>query len=271
MKIIHIINIFKTKDKQNVFNKTFQSIKKSLRYHKKYHPNLNIIPIAVFYEEDEDIVPPYFKKASTLKNDAYKELNINSPVYKKVPFIKDIFNNAISLENDYDYLVYTNIDIIIVNDFYFKSLELFNSDNNISSLSITRRTVPEIFIPKTKLKKIVTGRIDKITEKHPGHDTFIIKKGVIEKCNFGNVFIGFPPIGTFILFQMELNGFNFKIIDDKYLTYHLGDDKTWLSKDLLPYLFKNNKEALLCFFDFDFYNIELKKKINKNKNEELID
>lgn len=271
MRIIHLINLFKPKNElqEKTINFVLRSINKSIKYHSYHHKDLEIIPIALFYKEDEDMVPSYFRKASVLEEDAYTKLEIETPIFKKVPFLKDIFNKGLSLVDDYDYMVYTNADIILTNDFYSKAVKKLE-EQNLDCISITRRTIPDNLIIKCKLNNIIKNRVRNKTEKHPGHDTFVFRKGVVEGSDYGNVFIGFPPVGSFILFQAELNGFRIKIQKDEYLTYHLGDDRSWLGKELLPYMFKNKWESSRCFFDFDVYDMELKKKRNVIKKKELI-
>lgn len=268
MKVIHLINLFnpKNQNQTKILEYTINSIEQSINYHNNIHPDIEIVPIAVFYQEDEHVIPSFFKKTKCLEYDAFTYLKIDSPVFKKVPFLREMFNKTFDSDDYYDYFIYTNADIIVSNDFYIESIKMFKN-KLVDVLSITRRTIPDYILPNLKFEDIFLKQIDIKTMSHPGHDTFIFRKGVLEKCNFADVFIGFPPVGTFILFICEINDFKIDIEKKAFITYHLGDDKEWLNKELLPYMFKNQFEAKQLFFDFNVYNKQLKKKIDHKKKD----
>lgn len=264
MKIIHIVNFFtpKNEKQKNVFKFTKKSILNSINYHKEKYPDIEIEPIAVFYKEDEEIVPKFFKKAPYLEEDAYTKLNMESEIKIKLPFIREIFEKGLSLVKDYDYAVYTNSDIILSPNFYKESIDDMNN-LKVDVSSITRRIVP---YGNNDLNEIVSGKLDKITKSHPGHDAFVFRKNILEKCDFGDVFIGFPPIGNFILFACNFITNEVFVFENKYTTYHIGEDEDWKNKKLHEYFFKNGKESKKFFFDFHSFHQELKKRNRKKIN-----
>jgi hypothetical protein len=68
---------------------------------------------------------------------------------------------------------------------------------------------------------------------HSGFDCFVFKRSSFDGMNFGNVFIGVPPVGQVVLGQVEQTANNFYHINnsedsiDYPATFHLGSDMAW--------------------------------------------
>merc|ERR1712241_477842 len=124
----------------------------------------------------------------------------------------DIFDSVTKSKLNYDYVVYTNADIILHEDFYnivseqiAKGYDAFtiNRQSVFDTKMNLREKVP---VSKRNQRKKVQGTknskplnsytasdLDEIfalpAEDHPGHDCFVVKKDVFEQMDLGDIYI----------------------------------------------------------------------------------
>ena len=240
IRLAHVINIFNCKKDNPSFLYhaqpiTFKSMRESQLHGERNGININLYTIN--YPEDDIIIPHFFKKLPHLQNSTMKQFPKISGS-KKLPIIQEIFDSI--LENtDEDYLIFTNSDIGVQLNFYQEIIEMIHKET-LKSFIINRRT-----IPKYKKGEILTINdlnyiYKKKGEPHPGYDCFVIHRSILKNINMGLMFTGYPPWGSTlkrILNKIDNNCILFK---NKYLTFHLGDDKSWINSDNL--LGRKNKK-----------------------------
>lgn len=228
MKIVHLINPYKSKKENASYLYYAQPITLKSMYLAKKHAKKKGIKVklyAINFEEDNDVVPKYFKKLPNLKKSTlslFPKISKN----RKLPIIQEMFNSV--LKNcSFDYIIFTNLDIGVQKNFYTSIYSLIKN-MNLKSLIINRRDN----IPKFKNNKRLTKKDIKLIyrekgEKHPGKDCFIIKREILKKINMDSMFTGYSPWGNTLYYLLKKKDINIKVFKNLFLTFHLGKDRAW--------------------------------------------
>lgn len=238
LNIKHIINIV---DLSNISSKSdlhtaqplaIESIRRAHNYANSNNDNLNVTVFAV-YQTDNSLkyIPKEFEKGKLNRSILdFKNFTKN----RSLPLIQDILNVSLQEDTSSDYVVYTNIDIIVKEVFYEKIKKIVEKDND-ESFMITRRTVPPKFDANSNLKDIFKER----GKSHVGSDCFIFRKDYYHKMNFGKIIIGARDIGNSFIKNLKRIS-NFTKFSKKHLTYHIGNDGAWKKND--EFSIHNRKE-----------------------------
>lgn len=230
ISIAHIINPVKVVPEHPSYLYYAQPITfRSMIDAKKYIDNNKQLQISVDlytaqFKEDREIIPAEFIITSDLEYNIHNFVEFENKT-KKLPRIKDIINKLYENSNA-EYFIYTNADIVIDKMFYSKVAEIIRK--GYDAICIHRCDVPK----KIDGILITTDNYDKIYnikgKDHPGHDCFVFKRNIAQKIDTGNVFIGYPPIGTVLKNQISLYSRKFQELNSCYrLTFHIGIDASW--------------------------------------------
>jgi hypothetical protein len=161
----------------------------------------------------------HINKLSRTCGDIYPELST-----RKLPLIQDILKLGTS--DDYDYYIYTNIDISVYPSFYDFVYGLIRSGHD--SICINRKTLPKSFngdnIDVSNYRRIVFDS-DIHKSDHIGCDCFIFSKHLVPRIKkFGNIFVGATPIGAVFNLWLQEYSESFHWEKEATQTFHLGDD-----------------------------------------------
>jgi hypothetical protein len=166
--------------------------------------NANVTLATSVFSEEEDIVPIEFICLNNIVRSIqteYPELQLS----KKMPFVSGIFDNlrAINDFSSYDYVIYTNSDIIVHNDFY--DIVAGVIQNGYDGFTINRQTVGKSKLNKWgKGGKLYTADdLDEIYQLkgklHPGSDCFMMKSDVFQQIEMGDLFLGSITFANLLL------------------------------------------------------------------------
>jgi len=236
MKIAHIINPVKVTEKSDLFIAqpvTFETMRKA----KKYAAN-NSVDMELFYtcyEEDLPIAPEGFTQTKLLEKSILDYHDFEKK--RKLPLIKDILDSLYESSNA-DYFIYTNVDIAVQENFYTEVKNII--DKGYDAFVINRRTIDKKY---TSIEEIPQMYSDK-GEKHPGYDCFVFKRDVYPKYKLGTACIGANWIGRVIISNIIAYSNSFKVLGDEYLTFHIGDDRSWKITEFNDYD-KNNENIVI--------------------------
>ena len=241
IKIAHVINPFNCLPNNQSYLYyaqpiTFQSMYESQKFASSF--GINVELYAINYKEDDEIVPPFFKKLPNLKKST-KSIFPDISENRKLPILDEILNIT-KQHTKADYIIFSNSDIALQKHFYVQIYNFITKDK-LNSIVINRRDNLPKFKNGFRLTKDNLNLLYKEKgEPHKGKDCFIIHKKLIEKINLGNLFIGYPPWGyTLHTILKKLDTKN-KIFKNLYLTFHIGNDKKWTEKYSL--LWEKNKQ-----------------------------
>jgi hypothetical protein len=198
LKLLHFTPIYKVDNCDEAFcplnqEQTIAIASMSRAVHESKNADVRLAT-SVFSEEG-DIVPTDFIRLNDLVRSTqteYPELQLS----KQMPFVSDIFDNlrAISDFSSYDYVIYTNSDIIVRNDFY--DIVAGVIQYGYDGFTINRQTVGKSKLNKRGKKgKLYTAddlhEIYQLKGKfHPGSDCFMMKSDVFQQIEMGDLFLG---------------------------------------------------------------------------------
>lgn len=255
MKIAHIINVFEIHEKHKANHLHIAqsvTIQSMIDAKKNVCSDLEVNLYAVKDKNESVDMPDEFIMTDDLQRCCYDVIK-TLPKTKSFPLIGDILNILYNT-SDADYFIYTNADIGLFPSFYNFVENKINE--GFDALCINRRDMPKEIngeiIDEHNFHKV----FDLKGEYHPGRDCFVFRKSLLNKMNFGNMFIGAPPFGLLFLNQIKQLSNNFYHVnncedeDPTPTAFHLGQDKMWEVPNN-EYWIENVKQAKLCLEDIN--------------------
>ena len=251
LTITHVVNLYKVGESQKKRDQFFPldqaqniTIASMLRAKEKVHDaNVHVNLIAAVFSDDLDIVPKGFDGSVLLTRSTADEYPVLVPP-KKLPFLSDIFQlfgDQSKAPFDFDFLVYSNTDIALHENFYNVAVDKIRLGHD--AFSINRRAIPKDDTngrPFTdKDLDIMFDRIPR-GETHPGYDCFVFHKSIVPRLHqyVGEMYLGFPPWGRALHYMAESKEYswarnytNFQS-DELNATFHLGERGTWRDKNV---------------------------------------
>lgn len=234
VRLVHVVPLYKVHDCEERFcpydqdqSVAVASITRARNSSKRAKVTL----AASVFAEDATAVSDDFVTLPNLTRSTSTEY-ANFTDTEKLPFIGDIFSNLRSSSktmDPYEYVIYTNADIVLREDFY--DIVASTIHNGYDAFTINRQTVP-----KTKERNddlYTMSDLDEIFQLkgkvHPGSDCFVMKKIIFDQIDMGNLFLGHPPTANVLLVQLESLAERYRMFASHELqaTFHLGDDKKW--------------------------------------------
>ena len=226
--IAHIINPFiadKNSDLYLAQPITFESMRRAKA---KANGIVRVELLSAQFSHDLEIVPSDFKKTRNLERSVLDLQQFEQEL--KLPFIEDILERLYT-ESDAEYLIYTNVDIGLYEDFYLQVNYFINS--GLDAFIINRRRLKQVYIEKSQLDEIYedTGK------SHPGFDCFVFHRSLYTKLKLEGICIGVPFIEISFSQNLFALSSHFKLFDKEYLTFHIGEEifKKRASKEYYKY------------------------------------
>jgi hypothetical protein len=236
-KIAHIINPFiasPDSDLRYAQPITFESIRRAAE---NAVNEMDIELLAASYEEDESIIPAFFRKTGFLERSVLDKNNFSKKI--KLPLIADILSKAFH-ESTADYIIYSNVDIGLYPDFYQKLNKWINDGHD--ALIINRKRIPPLYTSVNDLDKIYKQE----GKSHPGFDCFVFHRSLYNKIQLEGICIGVPFIE--ITFSQNLFHLakNFRLIGSAEHTFHIGMEifKNRAPKEYFNYNKKEFRKAI---------------------------
>ena len=91
-------------------------------------------------------------------------------------------------------------------------------------------SIAEIYIKCGKGLSAADIIYNAVGKMHGGKDCFFFKRSMFPKFNFGNIVVGYPPIGTYFLEELQRHSKKFvwlKKGKENFFTFHIGYDESW--------------------------------------------
>ncbi|WP_418513607.1 hypothetical protein [Corallibacter sp.] len=235
IKLTHIINPVKVGESSDLYVAqpvTFESMKRAKKFAEQ---EVVVNLITTQFAEDHEIIPNYFTKTPDLERSI---LDIGTfTKQRKLPLIKDILERAVTYDDTADYIIYTNVDIALMPNFYlFVKAQIEQSEHD--AFIINRRTIANHYNVET-----LQDAYSDFGKSHPGYDCFIFKKDVFQSFVLNNTYIGANWIGRAMYANLMVFSNSLKIIKDKHLTFHIGEDGAWLVNDYSEFDAFNKKQV----------------------------
>ncbi len=213
MKFSHIINPFLAQEGTDLHLAqpiTFESMRRAKETAKG---RVEVELLTTQYPEDRKIIPDYFTILADLERSVLDVSAFTRP--QKLPLIGDILRRLYE-HSEAEYLIFTNIDIGLMPDFYLKVKTFLEA--GADALIINRRRVGEQYKTPEDLPKIFKDK----GLPHPGFDCFVFHRDIFTKMRLGEVCVGVPFIGITLAYHLFAFASNFKLYDKEHLTFHIG-------------------------------------------------
>lgn len=170
------------------------------------------------YVEDRPLIPAGWTATPDLTRSVLDVGTFRQP--RKLPLLQDILDRLYGA-TDAEYLIYTNVDIGLMPDFYTAVSNIINT--GYDALSINRRTISDRF---TSIDEILQ-MYQEVGARHRGHDCFVFRRNAYPRYFLGDVCIGINCVGQTLLHNMARYATRYKKITDEHLTFHIGNTQTW--------------------------------------------
>ena len=228
----HIVNLVEFPSKSDLYTAQQVTIE-TMRIARDFSAHaVDVSLLSAQYSEDRKVVPEYFIATRDLDQSVLDVRNFK--VKRKLPLVKDILDRA--CETASDYIIFTNVDIGLLPNFYTSVSSLI--DSGFDSFIINRRTISKIY---TRVEDVPLMYAE-VGQTHMGYDCFVFKREAYKNFILGLICVGAAHIGKAVLVNQLLNSNKFKVFRDLHVTFHTGNDKIWTSKALKDYEEHNQRE-----------------------------
>lgn len=256
LRIMHIVNPVEVGPQSDLFLAqpvTFASME---RARENMDDDVQVSFHAACYLEDESLIPSFFDSKTILTHSVLDEKQFLKP--RKLPLIQDIISSVKG--EDYDYLIYTNVDIAVMPWFYSTIADRIHE--GVEAFIINRRTISTDFSSPDDLRKMFAQAGD----IHPGLDCFIMKRELVEQLYLGKTCIGATFVGKVLKTNLISLTDRFKLYEKDHLTFHLGDDRSWNSPELDDYATYNKQE----FYQVLMHFLKISRSTGRERAEEHV-
>lgn len=234
MKIVHAVNPVRAAPGSDLLAAqpiTFASMVAARSFAAASGPAVDLC--SVCFAEDEGIAGAPFRALPPLTRSVLDVGRFEIP--RKLPLLADIIGAA-RAGSDADFCIYTNVDIGLMPSFYLTVQALIERGHD--ALVINRRTVVASFQSPGELPLVYA----EIGEPHPGFDCFVFRREAAASFTLGDACIGAPWVGRVLLLNMLAQSHNLGYLPAAHLTFHLGDDRSWMNPRLGDYAAHNLAE-----------------------------
>ncbi|WP_410004669.1 hypothetical protein [Aequorivita nionensis] len=238
IKLTHIINPVNVSEASDLFVAqpvTFESMRRAKQFAAS---EIEVSLITTQYPEDHSVIPEFFTKTKDLDRSVLDFGTFDKK--RKLPLLQDILDRAVDYNTEADYIVYTNVDIAVQPHFYSFINQKIKDGHD--AFVINRRTISKQYT----LKTLADAYAD-YGEAHPGFDCFVFKLKLHKQLSLNNVAIGVSKVGITLLANLIAFTDNLFFFKKEHLTFHIGEDKVWLNKNLNDYYLHNCNEAFKVY------------------------
>ncbi len=228
LKIAHIINPVIVEVESDLYYAqpiVFQSLINAKEFAKE---NVKVTLLSVQFEEDIKLVPNWIQCTSNLERSVLDIKTFHKS--KKLPLIGDVLDKLIRAQPNAHYYIYSNVDIGLKPHFYLFITRLIQ--NGVDAIAINRNDIPDHYKSIDELPEIYS----EIGKPHKGIDCFVFSAKHARKYDFQQSIIGSGPVGLCFIANMIIYSQNFKWLENKDLTLHIGDNMVWKKPQLNDYV-----------------------------------
>jgi hypothetical protein len=267
VSIAHIINPYKAAEGTEA-HRTQQLAMESMVQARHLSAQAgNVALCTVQFAEDRDMdMPAGFVPLTDL---ARSVGNVKSfTAKKKYPLLADVLRAAYE-QTDAHYIVYTNMDIMVMPFFYDAMFAMIKEGHD--AFAVNRRRISKRFLHGHTLQQIFA----EVGKSHPGFDCLVFKRELFPKFIAENICLGIPFIEATFLYNLVAFSNNFKLYADKHLTVHIGmevmpardseyfaHNKNEFQQKILPLLKPYLKAKNLPYAELPFYERLIKWGLN---------
>ncbi len=172
------------------------------------------------YENARATLPGGFLATSNLKECAANRKELNTKL--KLPLLREILSK-LNESKDATHFVYTNLDICVM-PFFYETIASY-VEQGYDAIVINRRRISARYLQEKDLNLMYA----QAGGTHTGYDCFVFSRELLSKFIFKDIFIGTPPSGNDLFYNVFTFAKNPVLFAEKHLTFHAGMDlhKEW--------------------------------------------
>lgn len=221
--IAHIINPFrntKRPDLESVQPLVCESMLKAKDFARH---DVSVELYATVYPDDASAIPDGFTRTNDLKRSIVDVQPFENS--KRLPLIYDILDNLFE-KTSADYLIYTNMDIILMPHFYTVVHNYLQDGYN--GLIINRR---EVEPTETNTLNTLAKIWSSIGEQGAGYDCFVFARKQYPSFHKDLSCIGVAAVDAGLAGNIMKYSSNFLFLPSEHITCHLGNDRKWTHEE----------------------------------------
>jgi len=228
-KFAHIVNPVIVAEESDLFVAqpvTFQTMRIAQRF-AVADGNVDVALYSAHFPEDAKLVPEGFIATPPLERSVLDVGTFRIP--RKLPLLSDILMCLHAAANDAHYLIYTNVDIGLLPNFYVTIDRLIDAGHQ--AFTIHRRGIPAHYRSIADIP-LMWAELDQPPQ---GRDCFVFCREALEHFELGAVCLGALHVGRLLMLNLAASEPTFAEFTNLHLTFHIGDAKTWANPALDDY------------------------------------
>jgi hypothetical protein len=174
---------------------------------------------AVFPEDAAAVEPP-----ARAVPDLRRRVNDVAALGCRAPY--PLFHDILQVAAEHglgSYVIFTNMDIC-PQPYFYVALERMIGGREDAAFVIPRRTISSRFTEPGQLAEMYA----EAGKAHEGFDCFVFPRAWIGRLDLGALCIGIPNFDLALIQNLEvLSGYRTHVLWNQFLTFHVGDDKSW--------------------------------------------
>lgn len=186
---------------------------------------------SAYFAEDASLAPKDFISTPLLERSMLDIGEFEIPL--PLPFIADILSRLYAAATDADYLIYTNVDIGLLPNFYVTVDRLI--ERGYDAFTINPRWIPAHYRELADIP-IMWAEGDKFRK---GWDCFVFRREAFPRFSLENACLGVVNIGRALLLNLVMTARNFVEFTDLHLTFHIGNEGRWKQSSMGDYAAHN--------------------------------
>lgn len=199
----------------------------SMHIARNFSPSLYDLELfSAQYAEDRTMIPAHIRPTPDLDHSVLDHGTFSRP--RKLPLIRDILDRLADA-TDAEYLVYTNVDIALMPNFYATVCKFI--DQGLDAFVINRRTISKQYRSVSELPLMYA----EIGTPHLGFDCFVFKRRHYGNYDLGKTCVGAGGIGMMLAANLICFSERFREFGNSHLTFHIGNDENWRDPALSDY------------------------------------
>jgi hypothetical protein len=237
IRLVHLVNPYYKREELFRQVSTMKSLVKAQSMVKsRDRVELTACYLTRDYSEMKSFVPAGFKRLFISKtvND-YVDLGLSQT--RPLPLLGDIFDCLYShTTGDTDVFIYSNMDIMVTEDFYQKVFNLLRSGSG--HFCLNRSTIPQShheLDPDRDAQAL--KRLAVSGTPHPGYDCFVFYRSKTPSIRLNQSILGYTPIGEFLKNQLARSHWSFRVFEKENLTFHFGNDMPHYQKSVVNLIY----------------------------------
>lgn len=234
-RIVHALNPFPTKpgtEHDRAQQVTLATMTRARETAKSHKPDLQIDFAKVIVEDTVDTPGIDFETTHRLDRTITDLHSFNIP--RPLPLAYDVLT-ALPLAQD-DILVFTNVDIALMPDFYLFLDQIFARD--VDAAVINRRSISDAYTGVDDL--VIMGM--EVGNPHTGFDCFAMRGSVRDKLVPYTGCVGIAGVMLPLVHMLLAKAERPVVLLDAHATFHLGNDRQWRSEKFADYSDHNIRE-----------------------------